>query len=767
MQPPGTCSVAARAVLVLALVLCAPLSPAAESPPAGPRPELVIPRVDRPPTLEDFLEMKPNREVDGRLAKVTNFIQREPSDGEPATQRTEVYLGYDDKNLYVIFLAFDSEPEKIRARLARRENLNNDDDWVEIAIDTFNDQRRGYLFDCNPLGVQWDALWSEAGGEDSSFDTLWYSRGQVTARGYVVWIAIPFKSLRFSSSSKQTWGILLSRWTPRIPEWTAWPQYSTRIQGKLTQAGRLEGLAEISPGKNIQLIPYGTVRSFRALDRRDPALPRFERDRADPDAGLDAKFVFKDSLVLDVTVNPDFSQVESDEPQITTNQRFEVFFPEKRPFFLENANFFQTPINLLFTRRIADPQFGVRLTGKTGPYAIGALLMDDQSPGKSVPVGDPLHGKRALFAIARVSRDIFQQSNLGAIYTTREFEGSYNRVGGADTRLRLNNHWVALFQGVRSWTRELSGNQLNGSAFEAKLRRTGRQFLFHLEYNDRSPDFRAAPGFLPRSDIRRVEQNLAYTFRPEGKRLLSWGPALFFERVYDHQGTRLDWCLSPSHLWEFRGQSNFRIFYNACRERLRPQDFPGLTQNRDFPLPGYGFTFSSSYFSRVSVSGFAGTGKGINFAPSAGREPFLVNTRDATFTLTLRPLTPLRIDNSYLFSRLQDRDTGASIFNNNILRSRWNWQFSRELSVRFILQYDATLANPDLTALETTKNINADILITYLVNPWTALFVGYNGNAQNLDVVPTATGARIVRPRRRFINDAKQFFVKFSYLLRF
>ncbi|MCH7985510.1 MAG: carbohydrate binding family 9 domain-containing protein [Acidobacteria bacterium] len=773
MQFPGTCRVAARAVLVLALVLCAPLSPAAKSPPAGPRPELVIPRVDRPPVLEDFLEMKPNREVDGRLAKVTNFIQREPSDGAPASQRTEVYLGYDNKNLYIIFVAFDAEPEKVRARLVPREGFGGDD-FVQVILDTFHDQRRAYAFHANPFGIQRDALFTEGGGRggcrgqfDFSFDTLWHSKGKLTDQGYVVWMAIPFKSLRFPARPQQTWGIFVYRNIPRINEQSFWPHCSSRIEGRLNQAATLRGLENISPARNIQFIPYGAFRSFRTLDTRDPDRPFFVRDRADPDAGLDAKFVFKDSLVLDVTANPDFNQVESDQPQITTNQRFEVFFPEKRPFFLENANFFQTPINLLFTRRIADPQFGVRLTGKTGPYAIGALLMDDQSPGKSVPVGDPLHGKRALFAIARVSRDIFQQSNLGAIYTSREFEGSYNRVGGADSRLRLNNHWVALFQGVRSWTRELDGSRLNGTAFDAGVRRSGRQFSYSLEYNDRSPDFRTASGFLRRPDIRRIGQNLGYSFRPEGKRLISWGPGLFFERVYDHEGTRLDWGLSPSFQWEFIGQSNFRIFYNAARERLRPQDFSGLTQNRDFSLPGYGFTFSSSYFSRVSVSGFAGTGKGINFAPPAGREPFLANTRDATFTLTLRPLTPLRIDNSYLFSRLRDRDTGASIFNNNILRSRWNWQFSRELSVRFILQYDATLANPDLTALETTKNINADILITYLVNPWTALFVGYNGNAQNLDVVPTATGARIVRPRRRFINDAKQFFVKFSYLLRF
>ena len=773
MQSPGTCSVAARAVLVLAIVLCAPLSPAAESPPAGPRPELVIPRVDRPPTLEDFLEMRPSREVDGRLAKVTNFIQREPSDGAPASQRTEVYLGYDNKNLYIIFVAFDAEPEKVRARLVPREGFGGDD-FVQVILDTFHDQRRAYVFHANPFGIQRDALFTEGGRGggcggrfDFSFDTLWHSKGKLTDQGYVVWMAIPFKSLRFPARPQQTWGIFVYRNIPRVNEQSFWPHCSSRIEGRLNQAATLRGLENISPARNIQFIPYGAFRSFRTLDTRDPDRPFFVRDRADPDAGLDAKFVFKDSLVLDVTVNPDFNQVESDQPQITANQRFEVFFPEKRPFFLENANFFQTPINLLFTRRIADPQFGVRLTGKTGPYAIGALLMDDESPGKSVPAGDPLHGKRALFAIARVSRDIFQQSNLGAIYTSREFEGSYNRVGGADSRLRLNDHWVALFQGVRSWTRELDGSRLNGTAFDAEVRRSGRQFSYSLEYNDRSPDFRTASGFLRRPDIRRIGQNLGYFFRPEGKRLISWGPGLFLNRVYDHEGTRLDWGLSPSFQWEFTGQSNFRIFYNAARERLRPQDFLGLTQNRDFSLPGYGFTFSSSYFSRVSVSGFAGTGKGINFAPPAGREPFLANTRDATFTLTLRPLTPLRIDNSYLFSRLQDRDTGASIFNNNILRSRWNWQFSRELSVRFILQYDATLANPDLTALETTKNVNADILITYLVNPWTALYVGYNGNAQNLDVVPTATGARIVRPRRRFINDAKQFFVKFSYLLRF
>lgn len=424
------------------------------------------------------------------------------------------------------FLAFDSEPGKVRARMARRESVFGDD-IVEVMLDTFDDQRRAYGFFTNPFGIQWDGLWTEGQGWDGSFDTLWHSRGRRTDQGYVVWMAIPFKSLRFSSAPNQTWGLIFLREIPRNNEQAFWPRVSSRIEGRLSQAATLRGLESISPGRNMQFIPFGVFRSFRALDTRDPNRPFFVRDRADPDAGLDAKFVFKDSLVLDVALNPDFSQVESDNPQVTANQRFEVFFPEKRPFFLENANFFQTPINLLFTRRIADPQFGVRLTGKTGPYAIGALLMDDESPGKSVPVGDPLHGKRALFAIARVSRDIFNQSSIGMIYTDREFEGSYNRVGGLDTRLKLSPNWVATFQGVRSWTRELDGSRLNGTAFDAEVRRSGRQFSYSLEYNDRSPDFRTASGFLRRPDIRRIGQNLGYFFRPEGKRLISWGPGLF------------------------------------------------------------------------------------------------------------------------------------------------------------------------------------------------------------------------------------------------
>jgi hypothetical protein len=501
--------------------------------------QVSLPRISGAPALEDFLTMEPGSDVAREMVRVSGYIQQEPSDGQPATERTDTYLGYDDKNLYVVFVAFDSEPEKIRARMAPRENIFGDDQ-VEIMLDTYHDERRAYAFLANPLGIQMDALFAEGGGGgggrggrggggggrgfDFSFDTLWSSRGQVTDRGYVVWMSIPFKSLRFPAGNNQKWGFLLHRTIPRKDERLFWPHISSRIQGRMNQAADLVGLENISPGRNIQLIPYGVFNSFRALDERDENFPQFVKEKGDADAGLDAKFVIKDSLVLDVALNPDFSQVESDEPQVTTNQRFEVFFPERRPFFLENASFFQTPINLVFTRRIADPRMGIRLTGKAGPYAIGAMVMDDEAPGKIVPPGDPDEGKRATFGIFRVNRDVFGQSTIGAIYASRDFGDEYNRVGGIDGRFRMNSNWVANLQAINSATNDEDGIRSSGQAYNAEVRHSGRKLNYGIEYNDFGPGFDTAPGFVRRTGIRRVEHSVRYRWRPEGKRLIAWGP---------------------------------------------------------------------------------------------------------------------------------------------------------------------------------------------------------------------------------------------------
>jgi len=733
---------------------------------------LRIPLLEGPPAIEEFAAMQPSGGGSAKMARVQGFVQSRPRDGEPASQRTEAYVGYDEKHLYVVYVCFDDAPEKIRAHLARRDNAWSDD-WVELTLDTFHDKRRGYVFWSNALGVQADGLWDEAqSSPDWSFDTVWNTKGLRTAQGFVVWMQIPFRSLRFKSADVQTWGITLQRVISRSNEWSFWPRVSSNVRGRLSQDAQLDGLQNISPGRNLQFIPYGAFRSFRAIDERDPSGPTVARKDAEFDGGLDAKFVFKDSLVLDVTVNPDFSQVESDDPQIVTNQRFEVFFPEKRPFFLENAGFFQVAngLNLLFTRRIADPQWGARLTGKVGKYSVGAIFTDDQSPGRSVAPTDPLAGKRALFGVLRVTRDIFQQSSIGLLFTDREFAGGYNRVSSLDTTVRWARNWQATVQGAISSTQFASGPALDGHLFTTSIHRRGRQFFTDAWFNDIASGFRTQAGFVPRTDLRELGHFTGYNFRPENKFLISWGPDLASSVTYDHQGTRLEWRASTSLEFEFAGSTDLEFSASSGRERLRPQDFSALTADRDYSIRRLGIDFSTSRFRLLSLGLGYQKGHGINFAPPASLAPLPADQESAVVSLTFRPITPLSIQNSFLWSRLQQQNPSATAFNNHILRQNWNWQFTRDLSVRVILQYDAVLANQTRTSLDPARNFNADFLATWLPHPGTALYIGYNSNLVKRDIFPCipASGCSTqYLPTRDFRNDAKGLFVKFSYLFRF
>ena len=760
---------------VAASLLIAPLPLCAAPPNFG---QIRIPRVSTPPKLEEFLDMSPSPAWEGKLSKVDGFVQRIPRDGQPVSQRTEAYLGYDSKNLYAIFICFDSEPQKLRARLSRRDDLI-DDDSVEIMLDTFNDHRRAYTFLSNPLGVQADGLWTEGQGFDFSFDTVWDSEAKVTDRGFVVWIAIPFRSLRFSSQDPQTWGILLNRGIPRNNEDTFWPQYSSRITGRLNQEGQATGLEQISPGRNFQLIPYGIFRSFKELDLRDPFNPTYSQRDAYGQVGLDAKVVLKDKFVLDVTANPDFSQVESDEPQVTANQRFEVFFPEKRPFFLENSNYFQTPINLVFTRRIEEPKWGVRLTGKDGPWAVGMLVADDAAPGQEVPRNDPLADKHALFAIARISRDLGSQSTLGVIYVDRERDGYFNRVGGIDGRFKLNSNWVATFQGVVSSTLNVvdsnfltTGAYQAGPAAEATLQRDGRQLSIFMDYSDRSNDFRTLTGFDPQPDIHNFYERVQYVFRPEGKRLISWGPQMEVYHILDHEGNYLESGYIPTMKMELTGQTFLTLTYAKEMELLRPKDFSVLISNQRYVRHTTEFAFDTSYYRPVSFHIDYRFGTSVNYDPPLipgpfPLIPFLAGRTSVTSTLTVRPTKSLRIDNTYLLFRLHNRTGPVGGLNDDIIRSKWNYQVNRKLSFRFIGQYGSVLANPAFTSLPTAKDFNADFLITYLVHPSTAVYVGYNSNLENLLSPLQADSDGNLLHGTRFINDGRNFFIKASYLFRF
>jgi hypothetical protein len=721
------------------------------------RPTVPIEKVQVAPTLEDFLEMKPSERLGAGMTKVSGFTQRSPSDGSPSTKPTDVYMGYDEKHLYLVFVAFDDQPDQVRARLARRESVDRDDDLVYVNLDTFNDERRGYEFGTNALGVQFDSLFMEGSEPDRSFDTLWYSKGQRTDRGFVVWFALPFESIRFPEGPRQTWGILLERWSPHSSDWSFWPQASSRIDGFLAQTARIE-MREVSASRNIQLIPYGIHRSFSTVD---------ERDLAETSVGLDAKMVFRESLVFDGTVNPDFSQVESDEPQVTVNQRFEVFFPEKRPFFIENAQYFQTPLNLVFTRRIADPELGARLTGKVGPWALGAIFVDDEAPGKTAPAESPLFGSRAYNGILRVSRDLFQQGMLGMIATVRELEGASNRVGGADFRFKLDPNWSLEGQAVASATTLANGSGIEGPAYAFDLNRSGRHFSTGIEYLDVAEGFRAENGFVTRTDIRSADLYAQYTFWPEGDRLISWGPELSVERVWDHEGLLLDDGFEVGMEWQFHRRTLASVSFGRKDEVLRPKDFAALLENRSFPQETSEVMFQTSLIPELTVDLEYSWGTTIHFTPPSGEEPELADASGAELTLILRPWHSLAVDNTYLLTRLSALDGGRAIFDNHIFRSKWNWQWTRELSLRFIAQYDEVDADTSLTSLPAGKNLNFDALVTYLVNPGTALFVGYNGNGAELDRLDSRSGRARFLGLSNLTYDAWQVFAKFSYLLRF
>ena len=722
------------------------------------------------------------------MTRVTGFVQRDPHDGEAVSQPTETYLGYDEKNLYVVFVCFD-EPGKVRARKARREDMT-DDDTVEIMLDTFHDHRRAYAFQVNPLGVQWDAIWSEApheevsGNFDTSWDTLWYSQGRLTPDGYVAWMAIPFKSLRFPPAREQSWGIILYRGIVRENEDSFWPQISHRYEGRLGQAATLTGLEGISPGRNLQLIPYGLMNSFRDLDVRDVADPHFENRAIGGTFGLDSKIILNDRLVLDLTANPDFSQVESEEPQVTVNQRFAVYFPEKRPFFIENADYFRTPLDLFFTRQIVNPSYGARLTGKVGDYSMGVLTADDRAPGLTVAPSDPLAGSRQYFTLARVSRDLFKQSSIGAIYTDEEYPaaGGFNRIGGVDSRIKFTRSWTATLQSVESSTRNPGGSYQAGPASYVDTTYAAVHVAEEATYKDVSPGFTSLPGFINRVDIRDVSNRFDYRFRPRSGPLVSWGPSMYTDWVWAHDGTRLDALYSPQVSFNLKRQTYITLWpYSDFHERLRPRDFSSLPDNQDYHEHDSTLGWGTGFLKWATLQGYYQWGDGINFVPPAAAQcpdasagvagtcrPFLARSDTANVSLSLRPMSALKIDNGYLFSRLRDRDNNQGIFNNHILRTKWNWQFNRELSFRMIVQYTATLANSALTSLPTTKQLNGDFLITYLIHPGTALYVGYNSDFQNIDpALPHGANGLLLRTRDRLINDGRLFFVKVSYLFRF
>jgi len=762
----------------LALQVSVALGAKPKPSPAAPASDTRVPLIAEGLKLSDFAGMVPRPDLKDKLLKISSFVQNSPRDGEAATEETEVWLGRTKTAMYFVFICHDRHPEQVRGHLARRENIMNDD-TVSVLLDPFQDRRKGVLFFVNPAGVQADAAWAENGNVDFSYDQVWDSEGRVTPGGWMALMAIPFRSLRFRPGASD-WGVVFGRSLPRNSEQDFWPRVAANVSGVLSQEATLQAIEGGTGSHNVQLNPYVLAQNERNLETLDPLNPFFSSRHFEGTAGGEVKAILRDSIVLDGTFNPDFSDVESDEPQFTVNQRYQVYFPELRPFFLENANYFATPINLVYTRNIVHPEYGVRATGKLGKTNVGLFAIDDRAPGETVAAGDPLYNKHALFAVGRVSRDFGKGSSVGAIYTDEEFGQGWNRVGGVDFTARMNDKWTAMGQWVESSTQGTTDSGTPpaysaGPAAKLEVTRSGHSFNLDTILRDYSTGFITQLGFIQSSNLRNNSTHATYQWFPKNKQIQSFGLETNQNIAFDQLGNRV---------YRYSGFDPFLLLpHNTVivpvagsnSDTLGPRNYSLLTRNRNFAENFGGFILRSSPANQLTFSAQAFHGGYVNYNPPDGQAPFLLHQDSIQAMITLQPVRQLTADNTYLLDRDHSAADKALVYESQTFRTKVNYQFTRALSARVIVEYDSTLANPKETSLPRTKQVGTEALFTWLPHPGTAVYVGYNNDLQNLDRslcnrLPNGTcdPNNTTPPRAAaFLNDGRQIFIKASYLFRF
>ncbi len=513
--------------------------------------------------------------IDGRLDDeawksaqiLKDFIQTSPGDNIPASKPTEVMLGYDEKNLYIAFRCFD-ERDKIRATVAKRDDVFGEDN-VRVWLDTYNDRRRAYVLGFNPYGIQQDGIFTEGQGADFSVDIVMESKGIIENWGWSVEVKIPFKSMRYAAGKGKLWGFNAARNIDRLnDEFDSWMPDDKNISGLLIKHGKIAGLDEIKTERTLEIAPSITVgetgRRVRTIPRyilnNSATNPngalldagRFVNQPIKKDIGVNFKFNITPNITFDAAYNPDFAEIEADAPVVSANQRFPIFFQEKRPFFLEGVEIFNSPLRVFYSRTIVDPDFAAKLTGKIGKYSFGLLGASDKAPGNydeddrndpSIrPRVDEFLDRNALFAVVRVKRDFGKENNVGFFGTMRSFPEQRNVLGGFDGRFKLNPKMVTTFQAVGTTSRRCffdnafepllepfqaqrnreicgggsyGGVTVLGSAFNNYRTGNGFGYLWNLDYTEknrgffiqadgRTRNYRADAGFTRRTNTNHI-----------------------------------------------------------------------------------------------------------------------------------------------------------------------------------------------------------------------------------------------------------------------
>ena len=741
-----------------------------------------VPLAARPTTV--IVRTREAPRIDGRLddavwrnaTHLTEFVQIAPVEGAPGSERTEVWMAYDDDNLYFAFYAHYSDPGMIRVFRADRDEIRGDD-RISVLFDTFLDQQRAYQFSVNGYGVQGDSIvnatgrmssssrsmsmssgsssgtGSRSGGGgmssmsssgafgifgDDSWNALFETGGVVVSDGWTAEMAIPFKSLRYPArpgGAPHRWGFQITRIIRGKSEAQSWAPISRSVAGQMTQFGVLEGLADLSQSRNIEILPELTGVQFGSLDTGTGGY-----DERDPDGelGVGVKYGITPNLTADFTYNPDFSQIESDRPQVETNQRFALFYPEQRPFFLEGQDIFETatPVTLVHTRTIVDPRLGAKLTGKVGNATLGVVVADDEAAGRLDDRSDPMYGASAQSFIGRARYDLYAESYLGGIATAREFGDTYNRIAGVDGRFRLSRTQRVSFLAIASDTRDDVDGALAGEVFEADFTSQGRNLGYGVAHSRIAPGFRTATGFVPRVDVQQTSAHLSYRWWPETN-ILSWGPSVSYLRLYDFAGVLQDEQVQGTASIQLRNNVNF--FGTVSRTLERYEEI-------DFRKNGYGF-FGVVSGRVLSIVGGINWGDGVFYSAS----PFLGRSTTGNFLVRWNATSRLRTELTGVFSAFDNPIEGTEIFNVKIFRARTTYQFTDRLLLRHIMEHN-TLA----------VTLGNNVLLTYRINAGTVAHLGYDARYQQGRQIDS-----LLFPTAQLLRQNRAFFGKISYLFRY
>lgn len=710
-----------------------------------------VPRLDHAITVDGVLD-----DEGWRQALAVEFgCEISPGENTPAPVGTEFLIGYDQHHLYLAFRAFDPEPGAIRAHFSDRDRLFRDD-FVGVMFDTFNDKRRGYEFFVNPLGVQGDLARNEVGSdnsEDETWDAIWDSAGRITAQGYEVEIAVPWSSLRFPpSDGEQTWRLTPFRSLPRsLRHQIALPSFDRADNCFFCQLPQFVGFAGVTPGRNVELDPTLTGERADAIEDPDDLRSPFVPGAATARAGISARWGITHNVSLNAALNPDFSQVEADSAQLAVNTRFALFYPEKRPFFMEGKDFFATPLSAVYTRTVADPSWGAKVTGKEGSNAFGVFVARDRITNLVIPSNqgssfDTIEHPSTT-AVVRWRHDLGESSTIGALLTDREGDGYANRTVGADALLRLTPTDTVTLQALTSRTRypdsivagyEQPSGTFAGSAFVAGYTHSSRNWNWWVWQSDKGRDFRADTGFEPRVDVRTTELGLERIFWGGKDRWFSRAEVgVEPSRSEDHSGRLTDQSVTMFAEIEGPMQSTLLVRVTPAREF-----YDGATYDLNKFSAFFNIRPSGSFTTSIDVT----LGDAIDY----------VNSRPATVTKIAPGLTwdigrRLYFQLDHVFEDLEV--DGGRLYRANLTQARLVYQLSLRSFLRLIVQrldLKRNLALYDEPPESNSRQLLAQVMFSYKINPQTVFYLGSSDGRAGREDIPLG-------------RTSRTYFVKFGY----